>query len=45
MVQLGIVIGLPGMETHEGEALIKYTDCDFEYRRRIQSGVYIFNRG
>lgn len=41
----GIVIGLPEMETPEDEELIKHTDYDFEYRRPIQSGVYIFNRG
>lgn len=41
----GIVIGLPGMETPEGEELIKHTDYDYEFRRPIQSGVYIFDRG
>jgi hypothetical protein len=41
----GIVIGLPGMETPKEEELIKHSESDWEYRRPIQSGVYIFDRG
>lgn len=41
----GIVIGLQGMETPEEEELIKHSDSEWEYKRPIQSGVYIFDRG
>ena len=40
----GIRIGLPGMETPR-EGSIKISKNKWEYRRPIQSGVYIFNRG
>ena len=41
----GIVIGLPGMDTPKEEELIKHSESEWEYRRSIQSGVYIFDRG
>lgn len=41
----GIIIGLPGMETPKEEDLIKHSESEWEYRRPIQSGVYIFDRG
>lgn len=41
----GIQIGLPDMETPEGEECIKHSNYDYEYRRPIQPGVYIFDRG
>ncbi len=41
----GIIIGLPGMETPKEEECIKLHESEWEYRRPIQSGVYIFDRG
>jgi hypothetical protein len=40
----GIRIGLPGMDCPE-EGCIKLSESEWEYRRPIQSGVYIFDRG
>ncbi len=40
----GIRIGLPGMETPKGEEYITLPEDNREYRRPIQSGVYIFEK-
>jgi hypothetical protein len=41
----GIRIGLAAMETPKGEECIKIEESEWEYRRPIQPGVYIFDRG
>lgn len=41
----GIVIGTPEMDTPKEETLIKHSDSDYEFRRPIEPGVYIFERG
>jgi hypothetical protein len=41
----GIRIGLEGMETPKEEECIKFSESEWEYRRPIQPGVYIFDRG
>ena len=40
----GIVVGSPTMKTKQ-EGVIKHSESDYEYRRSIQPGVYIFDRG
>ncbi|MBC8379632.1 MAG: hypothetical protein H8E62_10700 [Planctomycetes bacterium] len=41
----GIRIGLPGMYTPKEEECIKIHESEWEYRRPIEPGVYIFDRG
>ena len=41
----GIIIGLPEMETPQEEDCIDLSESEREYRRPIQPGVYIFDRG
>jgi hypothetical protein len=40
----GIVVGSPAMKTKQ-EGLIKHSSYDFEFRRPIKSGVFIFGEG
>lgn len=40
----GIVIGLPGMETPKEGEVIKRSESEWEFRRPVQSGIYIFYR-
>lgn len=40
----GIVVGSPATKTKQ-EGVIKHSESDYEYRRSIQPGVYIFDRG
>jgi len=40
----GILVGSPATKTKQ-EGVIKHSESDYEYRRSIQPGVYIFDRG
>ena len=40
----GIVVGSPATKTKQ-EGVIKHSESDYEYKRSIQPGVYIFDRG